>query len=65
MVQRYTADEVERQAAMYFDTEWVFHSDYLILQAALKEALEGWAEWYEDDTGGTDHPRIAELRKLI
>jgi hypothetical protein len=49
--------------------EWVEHSDYLLLQAALKEALMAWefcVEPLKDNPHWKDAmPRIAELRKLL
>lgn len=38
------------------------------LEAGLKEALENWASAYEDQRTSSqslEHPRIAELRKLL
>ena len=48
--------------------EWVVHDDYLVLAAALKEALDRWEGFGKAAAMDTSWPgwtRIAELRKLI
>jgi len=40
-----------------------FLQEIIALEAALKEALEGWEFWHGDI--GPQQDRIAELRKLI
>lgn len=43
--------------------DWVKHSDYLALQSALREALDGWEA--ERDRDYKPNKRISELRKLL
>lgn len=43
--------------------DWVKQSDYLALQAALREALDGWEFWHGDI--GPQQERISELRKFL
>ena len=64
MVKQYTRTDPENDLQIVKDGSFCAYSDYLILAAALKEALDGWSEWYEESMG-IDNPRIAELRKLI
>jgi hypothetical protein len=43
---------------------YVLHSDYLALQAALREALDEWQDWH-NERHAQSNPRIAELRKFL
>jgi hypothetical protein len=70
MVKRYSALTTEREMEwpVVEDLQggYIKVTDYLILQAALKEALEGWEkEWIKRSVTGLQHKRIYELRKLL
>jgi len=69
MVKRYHIADTVNDLLGVENEEMVKYEDYQSLQAALREALEGWASWTAADKPEKnwlfDEKRIAELRKLL
>ena len=68
MVKQYTRTDPENDLQIVKDGSLCAYSDYLVLAAALKEALDRWEGFGKAAAMDTSWPgwtRIAELRKLI